>query len=92
MDELDWVWIFVGGGAQFPSGAFRSVESAEMAIAKHRLTGVLTKYPLDTLIYDLAAANQHFTVKNDSQRTPEFIGRFSSASQEHRHYENGAPA
>jgi hypothetical protein len=36
-----------------------------------------------------AVAAGHFAPARDEQRAPEFIQRFSSASQEHYHYEDG---
>jgi hypothetical protein len=30
-----------------------------------------------------------FTPKNESQGSPEFIGKFTTAGQKHYHYENG---
>ena len=35
------------------------------------------------------SAGGHFAPKRDDQRTPQFIQRFSSATQEHYHYEDG---
>jgi hypothetical protein len=86
---MDTVWIFNGSGAQFPSGAFSSREKAETWIQQHRLNGTLTAYPIDIGVYDWAIAAAHFQPKRDEQREPEFIQRFSSASQKHYHYENG---
>jgi hypothetical protein len=86
---MDTLWIFNGPGAQFPSGAFTSRQKAEEWIQQHRLSGALTAYPIDIGVYDWAIATGHFVPKRDDQRGPEFIQRFSSASQEHYHYENG---
>ena len=86
---MDTVWIFNGPKAQFPSGAFASREAAERWIQKNQLSGCLTAYPIDVGVYDWAVAAGRFTPKRDDQRGPEFIQRFSSASQEHYHYEDG---
>jgi hypothetical protein len=86
---MNRVWIFKGQKAQFPSGAFSSREAAERWIHQHRLSGTLTVYPLDVGVYDWAVAAGHFAPKRDDQRAPEFIQGFSSASQEHYHYEDG---
>jgi len=82
------VWVFNGGG-NFPSGVFSKKEIAEAWIAKHKLSGVLTKYPVDEGVYDWSLANGTFKIKKEEQTQPAFIQRFSSASQEHYHYENG---
>ncbi len=89
MNNLVQVWIFVGARAQFPSAAFQSRERADKWIERHRLTGVLTRYPLDVGIYDWAIENEHFVPNTEEQRSPAFIGRFSSATLEHWHYEDG---
>ena len=86
---METVWIFTGPKAQFPSGVFGARETAERWIEQNHLSGTLTAYPLDTGVYDWAVANGHFAPKRDDQRSPEFIQRFSSATQEHYHYENG---
>ena len=86
---MNSVWVFNGNNSNFPSGVFSSREKAEEFISTRKLSGVLTEYPMDVLVYDWAISNGHFKPKRDDQRTPEFIQRFSSASQEHFHYENG---
>jgi hypothetical protein len=88
-NAIDSVWVFNGIKSNFPSGVFTSKELAEKWIEKHSLTGTLTRYPLDTGVYEWALCNESFTPKKEEQRTPLFIGRFSSANQEHHHYEDG---
>lgn len=88
MSDTPVVWVFNGGGS-FPGGVFTCLETAEAWISANRLTGVLTAYPLDTGIYDWATSKGYFMPKRDDQKSPDFIGRFSSASQEHYHYEDG---
>jgi hypothetical protein len=88
------VWVFTGSGGDsgthFPGGVFTTQEKAEEWISAHHLTGVLTEYPLDVGVYDWAVQQGLFKPKGDDQRTPEFIGRFSSAGQQHHHYEGGS--
>ena len=84
-----WIWVFNGSGAQFPSGVFSSREAASNWISKHRLTGVLTCYPIDEGVYDWATRTGLFEPKRDKHHSPEFIGAFSSAMQQHVHFENG---
>ena len=86
---MQTVWIFTGPRAQFPSGVFTSREAAERWIRPHRLSGTLTAYPVDVGVYDWAVSVGHFAPTRNDQRAPEFIQRFSSASQEHYHYEDG---
>lgn len=83
------VWIFNGPRSQFPSGVFTQLESAEAWIRAHRLSGVLTAYPVDVGTYDWAVDAGRFKPQRDDQRSADFIARFSSASQEHYHYEDG---
>lgn len=85
--ETPGVWVFSGGG-KFPSGVFSTIEKAEAWIAGHSLSGVLTWYPLDAGIYDWIVASDIWQPYRDDQRTPEFIGSFSSAYR-HHHYESG---
>lgn len=83
------IWIFHGAQARLASGVFTSKEKAEEWIRKYNLTGVLTEYPLDEGVYDWAIKKDLFTVKKDSQAEPLFIQGFTTASQNHFHYENG---
>jgi len=83
------IWVFMGKGAACPSALFTTREQAEDWIKANGLQGMLTKYPIDIPVYDFAIGNGWFTPKRDYQRSPEFIQRFTSASQEHYHYENG---
>ena len=83
------VWVFNGAGANFPSAVFRSKIVAENWIQSHSLVGVLTRYPIDVSAYDWALQHELFTPKREDQRLGEFIGRFTSASQEHYHYDSG---
>ncbi len=83
------IWVFNGSGSRFPSGVFTDLESAENWIKLHGLSGVLTAYPENIGVFDWAIENKFFTPKKEEHSSPEFIGKFSSASQEHYHFENG---
>lgn len=85
----DYVWLFNGDGARFPSGAFSSKEKAERWIEEHKLSGVLTAYPIDEAVYDWAIRTGIFTPKREKHTAPEFIQSFTSAGQDHVHYERG---
>lgn len=89
MERVTGVWLFNGANSKFSSGVFSSKEKAEDWIKKYRLSGVLTLYPIDQGVYDWAIANNSFSVKNEHEKQSEFIQKFSSATQEHYHYENG---
>jgi hypothetical protein len=82
------VWVFSGYPARFPSGVFTTVEKAEEWIAAHKLSGVLTWYPLDVGAYEWAIEKKVFQPRKVYQQTPEFIQRFSLGYC-HYHYENG---
>ena len=86
------VWVFHGAGARFTGGVFTSLDRAEGSIARHRLSGVLTAYPIDSGVFEWMEASgliktQQLAAKRGD---PKFIGGFTSASQEHYHYEDGA--
>jgi hypothetical protein len=83
------VWVFVAEGGRFPSAVFSSVETAEPWIARYRVSGTLTQYPLDVGTFDWAIEKGVFKPKRDEHTTPRFVGRFTSASQEHHHYVDG---
>ena|SRR5258706_5424645 len=84
-----FVWIFMQAGARFPGGAFTSRKSAEAWISTHKLTGVLTAYPVDTGAFDWAVAQGFFTPSNPNHRSSSFVGGFTSARMEHAHFEDG---
>ena len=94
-DDPSFIWVF-NGGRQFPGGLFTTIEKAEAWIARHGLSGVLTRYPVDEGCFDWAVrtgraglSEQKLAEKRDDK---EFIGGFSSASQEHLHCEAGKRA
>lgn len=87
--SLSSIWIFHGANGKFTSGVFTTRDLAENWIVTHSLTGILTKYPIDIGVYDWAIEMSYFKAKNETQTQPEFIQKFTTASQEHYHYENG---
>lgn len=86
------VWVFSGVGGTFPAAVFSDRAKANAWVARHRLSGVLTAYPVDEPIYDWAIARGVFEPKRPDQSQAQFIQRFSSASLEHDHYEDGLNA
>jgi hypothetical protein len=83
------VWVFHGANASLSAGVFSTRAYAENWIAHNKLTGMLTRYPLDTSIYDWAVKQGYWKPTRDDQSTAEFKQRFTSASLEHFHYEDG---
>jgi hypothetical protein len=75
---------------------FTNVDRAEAWIRRHRLTGVLTAYPLDEGCFDWAVRQGVTNLKAEKlpakSQDPRFIGGFSTASQEHFHYADGKRA
>lgn len=84
------VWVFNGAEGRFPSAIFEERADAEKWIERNALSGVLTKYPVGVSVYEWAMENGHFRVKNEKEKSPAFIQKFSSAAQEHIHFENGS--
>jgi len=83
------VWVFHGANARFSSGVFSSLDKAAEWIKKNRLSGILTEYQIDESPYDWAISNNFFEPKRLEQTEAGFIQKFTSASQEHYHFENG---
>jgi hypothetical protein len=83
------VWVFSGPNARFPGAVFSSGEKAETWIAQHRLSGLLTEYPLDSGAYDWAIQFGVFTPKRPEHTSSAFIGSFTSAHMAHAHFEDG---
>jgi hypothetical protein len=90
------VWLFSGRPGVFPGGVFSSVDAAERWIAHNALSGVLTAYPLDQGCFDWAVANQCTGLSAEKLQIkssdPAFIAGFTTAAQDHFHYENGVRA
>jgi hypothetical protein len=76
-----------------PSSRAGFVSYAGPWIARHKLTGVLTAYPLDVGCLDWAVENGRTGMSPDKLaqklNDPSFVGSFSTAAQEHFHYEDG---
>ena len=89
MSGVQTIWVFTGPRAHFPSGVFTTLETAELWIQRHGLTGTLTQYPVDEGAYDWAIRENLFEASKPEHRSAGFISRFSAANQEHYHYEDG---
>lgn len=88
MDEL-YIWVVQGSSASFPSAIFSSREKAVRWIEKYKISGILSKYPLDISIYDWAITQGLFKPKRDDQKTPGFIQNFSTVHIEDSQYIDG---
>lgn len=90
------IWIFHASGARFAGGAFQDLALAEGWIERHKLTGVLTAYPLDEGCFDWALRTGRTGMREqkieEKKADPAFIGGFTSAAQEHSHFEDGKRA
>jgi len=91
MIQSTTVWVFKGPKPipGFPSAVFSSLNIAESWIRENRVTGTLTEYPLDKGAYDWAIENKYLEPEEGKHTNISFIENFSSASQNHYHYENG---
>ncbi|MDR6923723.1 hypothetical protein [Chryseobacterium sp. 2987] len=85
----NYIYVFIGKNSGFPSGIFTTLEKALEWIKKYSLSGILNKYPVDIGLYDWAVQKDFFTVENEYQKGSEFVQRFTCASMEHLHFENG---
>lgn len=83
------VWIFQGDNAAFSAGVFSDYSRAEAWIKQHKLTGMLTEYPLDQGVYDWCIASNCFVPKKPLHRESGFIAGFTSATMTHFRFEDG---
>ncbi len=81
------VWIFNGNRNHFPSAVFTERRLAEDWIRRNQLEGTLTAYPLDISVFEWAIERGYFTPKKAEHTSADFIANFSSASQDHDHFE-----
>ncbi len=89
MDCHSYVWIFSAEGSQFPGGVFTTLDLAEAWVLGHKLSGVLTRYPIDIGVWDWAILRSHFSPRSEKHSEPDFVGRFTAATLEHYHFESG---
>jgi hypothetical protein len=89
MNKRESIFVFNGENANFALGIYSTKEKALDFIVTNKLSGVLTKYPLDIDVYNWTIEEDFFKVKNEQQKTAKFIQNFSSAYLEHWHIENG---
>lgn len=85
MPKDQYIWVFNGANWQLPGGVFSARSLANRWIFLNKLSGLLTAYPLDIGVYDWAVREGIL----EGEKAPDFIARFSHATLEHYHYENG---
>lgn len=83
------IYVFCGNNSIFPSAVFTTQKKAIHWIKENKLSGTLNNFPMDISVFDWAIKKEFFKVKNEYQKTPEFIQNFTCASMEHIHFENG---
>ncbi|MEU4220858.1 hypothetical protein [Actinoplanes sp. NPDC026623] len=83
------VWIFHAETARFASGVFASRADGLAWVAQHRLTGILSEYPVGEGCYDWAIARRRFTPSKPHHGTPSHVGGFSPGL-DHVHVVDGA--
>ncbi len=88
MNEF-YMWVVQGSRASFPSAIFSSKEKAVQWIEKYKISGMLSKYPIDISIYDWTIMKGFFKPKRDVQKTPDFIQSFSTVYIEDSQYVDG---
>ena len=84
------VWIFHGNAARFASGVFASRADGLAWVAKHRLSGLLSEYPIGEGCYDWAEARGRFQPSKPHHGSPDHVAGFSP-SLDHVHVVDGAP-
>lgn len=88
--EESWIWVFQGDGARLPIAVFDDRRLAEEWIARDRVSGLLTAYPVNQSAYDWAVGRGYFEPRTEAKKTATFKQRFTSASLPHHHYVDGA--
>jgi hypothetical protein len=84
------VWVFHGDRARLAAAVFPSRADGLAWVARHRLTGLLTEYPVGDGCYDIALAQGRFRPSKPHHGSSEHVAGFS-ASGEHIHVLDGEP-
>lgn len=88
--NYEHVWVFHGQEAQFASAVFAAEAEGLAWAARHRVTGVLSKYPVGDGCYDVAVREGRFRASKDYHGTPDHVERFGPGL-DHVHVRNGVP-
>ena len=81
----EWIWIFNGENSRLPAAVFQDRDQAEEWIRKHKLSGLLTLYPVNKSVYDWAVEEGVFSPKKQREGSSSVIQSFTSASHEYNH-------
>jgi hypothetical protein len=87
-EEAARVWIFDGDRAVFASGAFLTRETGVAWAAQHRLTGILTEYPVGEGRYDQAVREGRFRPSKPHHGSSGHVAIFSPGLR-HTHIADG---
>ncbi|MEK7425556.1 MAG: hypothetical protein AAB131_17145 [Actinomycetota bacterium] len=90
--EKPTVWVFHGDSARHAAAIFNTAEDGSRWIAQHRLSGILTEYPVGEGCYDIAVSEGHFRPTKPHHGTAAHIAGFSPGWTRHMHYLDGHPA
>jgi hypothetical protein len=87
------VWVFNSSEAAsaFPSGVWRTKETAEEWIHEVRASGTLSAYVLDESAWESNVRMGHLKLSKPERATIAFMRRFTTAI-DHAHYEDGRSA
>lgn len=67
------VYVFMGEAANYPAGIFESKEKAEEVIKRYSLTGILSLYPIDMLLYNWAIEKKFSISKRNIKKAPNIL-------------------
>lgn len=85
------VWIFHGESARFAAGVFRTEADALAWATKHRVSGIVTEYPVGDGCYDVAVDRGSFKPTKPHHGTSEHVAAFSPGWTRHVHLIDGLP-
>lgn len=88
--EYETCWVFHGDTSRFANAVFAKRQDAESWIAKHRLSGLLTEYPINHGMFDIAASLNLIPKNIAAAASPQYIQQYVLGIS-HGHYENGLP-
>lgn len=87
--HAQYVWIFHGDKASLAAAVFSSRPRAEEWISQNRLSGLLTRYPLNISILDWAWEKQFISSQVLESFSGKRAGEFTCAALQHIHFEDG---
>ena len=86
---LESVWVFHGKEHGSRAECSLPRTTAWNGVERHRLTGILTEYPLGVGAYDDAVTRGPFKPSREHRGTPQHIARFSLGGTKHIHVVDG---